>query len=139
MSSLTHEDEVAETVPSILSGHEQQTFPLRGPTPDPDRLAIQHYKNVIPGTRRDSTLTVTYKSPDWNFRLNRKMEGKWIEVPFSDLVKLVPGRNPSATQIKKLVEFFGERDFKKISESDMYPILVSSTSHARRPRYAASG
>ena len=121
-------DEDPDTVPSILAGHEHQRFDARGPTPgpeDPNRTP-DYILNGGPGTRRDAVLIAHYKSPDWTLRIKRKMDGKWIEVSWGEMARLVPGKNPTKVQAKKLAKKFVEKDFKSIAEKDMYPILVST-------------
>ena len=124
MSAVAHEH--PDIVPSILTGHEHQRF-ARGSTPrreDPNKTP-QYILNGGPGTRRDSTLIVHYKSPDWTLRIKRKMYGKWIEVSWDEMARLVPGKNPTKLQVKKLSKKFVEKDFRAIAEKDMYPMLVS--------------
>ena len=65
------------------------------------------------------------KSSDTTLRITRKMDNEWIEVSWGEMARLVPGRNPTKVQVKKLSKKFVEKDFKSIAETDMYPILVS--------------
>ena len=82
-----------------------------------------------PATRRNPTLVVSHKAPDYVERVTRKMQGKWAEVPLETLDRLVPGSNPTNAQMKKLLKTF-EFEWAGMKEKEMYPMLVSHMMHS---------
>lgn len=83
----------------------------------------RHLITAPPGTRRSPQLDISNKALDYVQRLTRKMDGKWSERTFAVLAGLVPGRNPTKGQLKKLTKAF-DIVWGGLKEKDMYPILV---------------
>lgn len=97
---------------------QREKTPAKEPGATPD-----HVVNGLPGTRRDATLALSFKAPDFIPKVNRKMEDKWCERTFASMEGLVPGSNPTKMQLNKLVEPLDIK-WEGMKEKDMYPILV---------------
>lgn len=84
-----------------------------------------------PRTAKPSTHRTHHKDPTYKKKINREMDGKLCQEPFSKLLGEIPGRNMSKANVRKLGNLFTgldtvleSSDTNSDKEKKMYPIIV---------------